>query len=51
MAVISVGADNPYGHPAASTLTELAAEGIRTLRTDADGDLEIDVWRDGWVVR
>ena len=51
IAVISVGADNPYGHPAASTLTELAAEGIRTLRTDADGDLEIDVRRDGWVVR
>jgi competence protein ComEC len=51
IAVICVGADNPYGHPAASTLTKLAAEGIRTLRTDTDGDLEIDVRRDGWVVR
>jgi competence protein ComEC len=51
LAAISVGADNPYGHPAASTLAELSAHGIRTLRTDLDGDLEIDVERDAWVVR
>ncbi len=36
-AVISVGAKNRYGHPAAATLDRLAAEGIRTFRTDLDG--------------
>jgi competence protein ComEC len=41
-AVISAGAGNPYGHPAAETLTTLAARPeIATLRTDRDGDVEI----------
>ena len=43
LAVISVGEGNPYGHPAPSTLAVLAARGIRTLRTDRDGDVVIDV--------
>jgi competence protein ComEC len=43
LAVISVGAGNPYGHPAPATLAVLAAHGIRTLRTDRVGDVEIDV--------
>jgi competence protein ComEC len=51
LAVISVGADNPYGHPAASTLVDLAAHGVATLRTDEDGEVTIDVERDGWSVR
>ncbi len=46
LAVISVGADNPYGHPTPSTLATLAAHGVRTLRTDLDGTVEIDVGRD-----
>ena len=37
LAVISVGADNPYGHPTPATLATLAAHGVRTLRTDRDG--------------
>ena len=37
LAVISVGADNPYGHPTPGTLATLAAHGVRTLRTDLDG--------------
>ena len=41
--MISVGEGNPYGHPAPSTLAVLAARGIRTLRTDRDGDVVIDV--------
>jgi competence protein ComEC len=45
VAVISVGEDNPYGHPTASTLATLAAHGIRTLRTDRDGAVLIDVSR------
>jgi competence protein ComEC len=51
LAVISVGAGNPYGHPAASTLSELGAHGVSTLRTDLDGEVTIEVERDGWTVR
>jgi competence protein ComEC len=36
-AVISVGARNRYGHPAAGTLERLAAAGATTYRTDRDG--------------
>jgi competence protein ComEC len=43
LAVISVGADNSYGHPTAGTLATLAAHGVPTLRTDTDGELTIDV--------
>jgi competence protein ComEC len=43
LAVISVGSDNPYGHPTRSTLATLAGYGVPTLRTDADGDVVIDV--------
>jgi competence protein ComEC len=43
LAVISVGADNPYGHPDPSTLATLAAHGVRTLRTDRDGGVTIAV--------
>jgi competence protein ComEC len=45
LAVISVGAGNSYGHPTAATLATLAAHGVRTLRTDRDGTVEIDVDR------
>jgi competence protein ComEC len=45
LAVISVGADNPYGHPTAGTLATLAAHHVPTLRTDLDGTVEIDVRR------
>ena len=34
VAVISVGADNPYGHPAQETLDRLEAAKARVLRTD-----------------
>ena len=43
LAVISVGADNPYGHPTRRTLATLAAHQVPTLRTDEDGDVVIDV--------
>ena len=48
LAVISVGADNTYGHPTAATLAELARHGVRTLRTDRDGAIVLEV-RDGAV--
>jgi hypothetical protein len=51
LAVISVGADNPYGHPTAETLSTLAEHRIPTLRTDRGGDVTIDVSARGWAVR
>jgi competence protein ComEC len=50
LAVISVGADNPYGHPTPGTLGTLSQHGIPVLRTDQAGDVEIDVTAAGWRV-
>jgi competence protein ComEC len=50
LAVISVGAHNPYGHPTPGTLATLAAHGVPTLRTDLDGTIEIDVRRRSFSV-
>ena len=46
LAVISVGADNDYGHPAPETVAGLAATGAQVLRTDRDGSVAV-VERDG----
>jgi len=46
LAVISVGADNDYGHPAPETVSGLAATGEQVLRTDRDGAVAV-VERDG----
>jgi competence protein ComEC len=45
LAVISVGADNPYGHPTTRTLAELASHHVSTLRTDLDGTITLEVGR------
>jgi competence protein ComEC len=45
LAVISVGADNPYGHPTPPTLAELASHHVPTLRTDQDGTITLEVGR------
>ena len=50
LAVISVGAGNPYGHPTAGTLATLADHGVPSLRTDQAGDVAIDVTLHGWRV-
>lgn len=47
LAIASVGADNDYGHPAASTLDPLAAAGVRILRTDRDGSVAVTVGAQG----
>ena len=39
--IVSVGADNPYGHPAAETLARFAAAGAAVYRTDRNGDVDI----------
>jgi competence protein ComEC len=41
VAVISVGKDNPYGHPNTELLERLANAGVRVLRTDRDGAVHI----------
>lgn len=41
LAVASVGKTNRYGHPSKKALETLAAEGIKTMRTDQDGEVEI----------
>ena len=51
LAVISVGADNPFGHPTPGTLATLASHGVPTLRTDLDGTVVIDVGPGSFRVR
>ncbi|MGW2632052.1 ComEC/Rec2 family competence protein [Streptomyces chattanoogensis] len=46
LALISVGAGNPYGHPAPRTVAALRAQGARVLRTDTDGSLAVLGTRD-----
>ncbi|WP_435834011.1 ComEC/Rec2 family competence protein [Streptomyces anulatus] len=41
LALISCGADNPYGHPSARTVGALRAAGARVLRTDTDGPIAV----------
>ncbi len=41
VAIICVGLDNDYGHPAPSTLRQLRDRGMDVLRTDTDGDIAV----------
>jgi len=50
LAVISVGDDNSYGHPAPETLAALADGGVRARRTDEEGEVVIEVRGGGWTV-
>jgi len=43
LAVISVGVDNDYGHPAPSTLRLLRDAGMQVRRTDLQGDVAVVV--------
>ncbi|KRF30638.1 competence protein ComEC [Nocardioides sp. Soil805] len=43
LALVSVGADNDYGHPAPDLLTALTATGAQVRRTDLDGDVVVSV--------
>ena len=51
IAVASAGAGNTYGHPAPATLARLRAAGARTLRTDHDGSVTIELAEAGLTVR
>lgn len=41
LALVSVGRDNPYGHPAARTVEALRTGGAVVLRTDLDGAIAV----------
>jgi competence protein ComEC len=41
LALVSVGVDNDYGHPAQSTLNLLRGTGATVRRTDQDGDIAV----------
>lgn len=45
--LVSVGADNDYGHPSEEVLDPLEATGAEVLRTDLDGDLAVVLGDDG----
>jgi competence protein ComEC len=50
VALVSVGAGNPYGHPNAAVLARLARSGARVLRTDQDSDAAVVLTPDGLAV-
>jgi competence protein ComEC len=51
VAAIEVGAGNPYGHPAPSTVRALRRAGVRTYRTDRDGTVKLVVDGSSMTVR
>ncbi len=48
-AIISVGADNPWGHPAESTLQLLQSQRVRVWRTDRHGVITVRARGDGKI--
>ncbi len=50
LAVISVGADNTYGHPTAATLAALEAASVPVLRTDDAGTVELVAGGGSWTI-
>lgn len=51
VAVISVGAENRFGHPSEATLERLERQGARVLRTDRDGSIVINTDGQGYWLR
>jgi competence protein ComEC len=50
VAIVSVGADNTYGHPTRRLLGWLAQEGMRVYRTDRAGDVAVTGRAGEWAV-
>jgi competence protein ComEC len=50
VAIVSVGADNEYGHPNPSVLHRLTVGGARVFRTDQAGDIAVSRTREGLSV-
>jgi len=51
LAIISVGSNNRYGHPSQFSLDLLKKAGVKTLRTDLDGEIEIISDGERWSYR
>jgi beta-lactamase superfamily II metal-dependent hydrolase len=51
IAIVSAGAGNEYGHPAAETLARLARTGAASYRTDVDGDVTIETDGSSMTIR
>jgi competence protein ComEC len=49
LAVISVGAGNPFGHPTGRTLDELREHSVPTMRTDQQGEIDIEADGSHWT--
>jgi competence protein ComEC len=47
VAVVSVGAGNPYGHPSPRLMADLVRGGARVARTDLEGDIAVVAIGDG----
>ena len=43
VAVISVGRNNPFGHPSRQVLERLSRRGIKVYRTDQDGAVQVSL--------
>ncbi|MFH0750153.1 MAG: MBL fold metallo-hydrolase [Candidatus Gottesmanbacteria bacterium] len=50
LAIISVG-KNSFGHPAPETIQQLEKRGMRVMRTDQDGNIEIITDGTSWTVK
>ncbi len=51
LALVSVGADNDYGHPSPDVLEALSSTGAQIRRTDLDGDVAVIDTDEGIAVR
>lgn len=51
IAVISVGRDNPFGHPSREVLERLARHGVKVYRTDKNGAVMVRLSRNSLSVR
>ncbi|MCL5407214.1 MAG: MBL fold metallo-hydrolase [Patescibacteria group bacterium] len=51
LAIIEVGKDNTYGHPASSIINLLKKYAVRIYRTDQNGTIEIDSDGEGYWVK
>ncbi|HEY7122121.1 MAG TPA: ComEC/Rec2 family competence protein [Solirubrobacterales bacterium] len=49
LAVISVGAGNPFGHPTGSTLDDLREHRVPVMRTDRQGEIVIEASGSRWT--
>jgi competence protein ComEC len=50
LAVVEVGAQNPYGHPDKRTVATLESLVPRVFRTDRDGEVKVILEQGGWRV-